>query len=93
MNITNPDHGRCQEFLERLSMYLDNDLNPLDRQAIEQHLRDCPCCEEVLGGLKQTVNLCHDEGQPELPAEIRDRARARVASLLAQPPRRRAKRG
>jgi anti-sigma factor RsiW len=77
------DH-RCQEFLERLSRYLDNELPAPDRDTIERHLRDCPCCEEVLDSLKQTVALCHDEGRPELPPDVRERARERMVELLQQ---------
>jgi anti-sigma factor RsiW len=82
------DH-RCRDFLERLSMYLDDELPAADRQGIERHLRDCPCCEEVLDGLRQTVIACHEEGKPELPPDVRRRARARVAELLSDVPRRR----
>ena len=77
------DH-RCREFLERLSRYLDNELPATDRRTIERHLHDCPCCEEVLDSLKQTVALCHDEGRPELPPDVRQRAVARVVELLHQ---------
>jgi anti-sigma factor RsiW len=82
------DH-RCQEFLERLSRYLDDELPPPDRRTIEAHLRDCPCCEEVLNSLKHTVSICHDEGQPELPPDVRERAKARVVELLQGAPARR----
>jgi anti-sigma factor RsiW len=84
------DH-RCQEFLERLSRYLDDELPATDRQTIERHLRDCPCCEDVLDSLRQTVALCHDAGRPDLPADVRQRARARVTELLRRAPARRAR--
>jgi anti-sigma factor RsiW len=85
---TGPDH-RCQDFLERLSRYLDDELPAPDRATIERHLRDCPCCEDVLDSLKQTVTLCHDEGRPDLPPHVRERARARVVELLARAPAKR----
>jgi anti-sigma factor RsiW len=84
------DH-RCQAFLERLSRYLDDELAAPDRETIERHLRDCPCCEDVLVSLKHTVAACHDEGRPELPPEVRQRARARVVELLGRAPVRRAR--
>jgi anti-sigma factor RsiW len=80
--VLHHDHHRCQDFLERLSMYLDNELATADRSTIEKHLRDCPCCEDVFESLKQTVAMCHDEGKPELPDDVRLRARARVTELL-----------
>jgi anti-sigma factor RsiW len=91
MTRPSADHDhRCLESLERLSRYLDDELAAEDRRVIEQHLRDCPCCGDVLEGLKHTVALCHEEGRPELPLVVRQRARARVSELLRQAPRRRA---
>jgi anti-sigma factor RsiW len=84
------DH-RCAEFLERLSRYLDDELAAADRRTIERHLRDCPCCEDVLESLKHTVAVCHEEGRPELPPAVRQRASARVSELLRQTPARRAR--
>lgn len=85
------DH-RCVDFLERLSRYLDDDLSAGDRETIERHLRDCPCCEDVLQSLRFTVAICHDAGRPTLPREVRQRARARVAELLGNAPGRKATR-
>jgi anti-sigma factor RsiW len=84
------DH-RCVDFLERLSRYLDDDLPVADRQTIEGHLRDCPCCEEVLASHRVTVTVCHEEGRPDLPPDVRQRARARVSELLLHAPAKRAK--
>lgn len=84
------DH-RCQDFLEQLSRYLDDEMPAAQRSEIQRHLRDCPCCEEVLASLKHTVDVCHEEGRPELPPEVRLRARARVVELLQRPAVKRAK--
>lgn len=84
MKAQHPEHAhRCRDFLERLSRYLDNDLPAGDRRTIEQHLADCPCCEDVLESLKETVTLCHEKGRPALPRDVRTRARQRVRDLLA----------
>lgn len=82
------DHS-CRDFLEQLSRYLDDELPTADRRAIQRHLKDCPCCEEVLDSLKQTVAVCHEEGRNELPPDVRRRARARVAELLQRAPSKR----
>jgi anti-sigma factor RsiW len=84
MKSTHPEHAhRCRDFLERLSLYLDGDLPPAARRTVEQHLADCPCCEEVLDSLRETVALCHEKGRPGLPKDVRSRARERVRALLA----------
>jgi len=74
---------RCLDFLEQLSRYLDDEVPPARRLTIEKHLAECPCCEDVLRGLEQTVALCHDRGRPALPREVRARARQRVRDLLS----------
>jgi anti-sigma factor RsiW len=92
--MNHPDVGhdhRCAGFLERLSRYLDDELPAADRRTIEGHLSDCPCCEEVLESLRFTVAICHEEGRPDLPADVRQRARARVSELLRHAPPTRAR--
>ena len=85
MKASQAEHAhRCKDFLERLSRYLDDDLPAPDRRTVEKHLADCPCCEDVLDSLKETVSLCHDKGRPALPRDVRVRARQRVKALLAE---------
>jgi anti-sigma factor RsiW len=81
------DH-RCVGFIERLSRYVDGELPAADRRTIERHLRDCPCCEDVLESLRHTVAVCHEEGRPDLPPNVRERARARIEELLRNVPAR-----
>lgn len=89
MKAMHPEHAhRCRDFLESLSRYLDNDLAPSDRRDVEKHLADCPCCEDVLESLKDTISLCHEKGRPALPRDVRHRARERVRELLSGIPRR-----
>jgi anti-sigma factor RsiW len=85
MKASHPEHAhRCRDFLERLSRYLDDDLPAGDRREVKKHLADCPCCEEVLEGLKDTVALCHEKGRAALPRDVRARARQRVRTLLLE---------
>jgi anti-sigma factor RsiW len=77
---------RCRALLEQLSRYLDGDLPAVERRAIEKHLRTCPCCQHMADGLKHTVDACHKAGVARLPADVRSRAKARIATLLASGP-------
>ena len=82
---------RCRQLLEQVSRYLDGDLSAAQRRTVGQHLRRCPCCQHIADGLKHTVDACHKAGGARLPADVRSRARARIATLLASssvPPRR-----
>jgi anti-sigma factor RsiW len=76
--------SRCRELLERLSLYIDGELNPRERRSIMMHLRRCPCCEEFAESLRRTVFLCQQAGKRRLRAEVRARARARIAELMAE---------
>lgn len=40
---------------DRLSEYLDDDLEPPERSAIEQHLAQCGSCRETLEGLRRVT--------------------------------------
>jgi anti-sigma factor RsiW len=82
---------RCRKLLEQVSRYLDGDLTVAQRRTVGQHLRRCPCCQHMADSLKQTVETCRKAGGARLPADVRSRARARIATLLASgpvPPRR-----
>jgi anti-sigma factor RsiW len=74
--------SRCRELLERLSRYVDGDLEARERRSLMAHLRRCPCCEDLAESLKRTVDLCHEAGRRRLPADVRARARARIADLM-----------
>ncbi len=74
---------RCRQLLERLSLYVDGDLNGAERRSLMAHLRRCPCCDSLAESLKHTVSLCRDAHSSRLPPAVKARARARVAALLA----------
>jgi anti-sigma factor RsiW len=78
--------GHCRDLLEQLSRYIDGDLHDVDRRAVTLHLKRCPCCEELVDGLRRTVLVCRDAGRRRLPRDVRARAKARIAVLLAEQP-------
>jgi Putative zinc-finger len=46
-------------WMDRLSEYLDGDLAPGERAALEAHLAECPTCHATLHDLRQVVNRAH----------------------------------
>ena len=78
---------RCRALLERLSRYVDGDLNGAERRAVTAHLRGCPTCNSMAESLKHTVCLCRDASATRLPPAVRARAKARVAALLIAEPK------
>ena len=81
--MTTTPSDRCRALLEQLSRYIDDDLSPAERRTLTAHLRRCPCCQTMADSLKHTVDACRKAGTARLPADVRVRARARIATLLA----------
>jgi len=60
----------CNEVIRELSNYLDGELDPALRQALEKHLRYCADCSIVVSTARKTVELfCNKEPLP-LPTEV-----------------------
>ena len=75
---------RCRALLAELSRYLDGDLPPARRRAVERHVKACTCCGTMAVRLRTAVAACRAEGSRRLPREVRSRAAKRVRSLLAR---------
>jgi len=84
--MTTRPHDRCRELLEQLSRYVDGELTGAERRAVVTHLKKCPCCQTMAESLQHTVEVCRKAGAARLPAQVRARARARIATLLASGP-------
>jgi anti-sigma factor RsiW len=78
--------AHCRDLLEQLSRYIDGELHDVDRRTVTLHLKRCPCCEELVDGLRRTVLICREAGRRQLPRDVRIRARARIAALLSEAP-------
>jgi anti-sigma factor RsiW len=63
----------CQAVLASLSDYLDGEIPPEQRVAIEEHLSACAACFAVADTLRKTVLLYHELPAPTLSAAARAR--------------------
>jgi anti-sigma factor RsiW len=48
-----------EEWTSRLSEYLDNELAPAERAALDAHLRECPACRATLDELRAVTARAH----------------------------------
>jgi hypothetical protein len=71
---------------DRLSEYLDDDLEPADRVALEQHLASCAACAEMLAELREVV--ARAAALPARPpaADLWEGIEPRLASRVAVTP-------
>jgi len=47
------------QWTDRLSEYLDGNLPPAERAAVEAHLRECPACRSTITELRRVVGHAH----------------------------------
>ena len=63
----------CKQILERLSDYIDEELDPSLCDEVEDHMVGCSPCIAFMSTLKKTVKLYNTAGQEvEIPNDVRD---------------------
>ena len=73
---------KCKEIITELADYFDEDLDPLLRASIEQHLAKCKDCRIVVDTCKKTIQIyCNSEPAP-LPLDTRERLRLALEKRL-----------
>jgi predicted anti-sigma-YlaC factor YlaD len=63
----------CEELLQYLSDYIDNDLDEELTEVAQHHLGSCHNCRVVLDSTQQTIFLFREQGKRTIPAERRQR--------------------
>lgn len=61
----------CQEFVELVTEYLENNLLPDARKLFEEHRDSCPGCEIYLEQIQQTIDTVHHVGEEQVSAETK----------------------
>ncbi len=67
------DHGVCQEILDRISDYVDGELEASLCAELEVHLAGCDNCRVMVDTMRKTITLYHAQLPVELPAEVQGR--------------------
>ncbi|MDH5636996.1 MAG: zf-HC2 domain-containing protein [Nitrospinota bacterium] len=66
---------KCTDILEKISDYLDKELDPSICKEIESHVKDCEPCIAFLNTMRKTVELFNDAGkkETEIPGPVSDK--------------------
>lgn len=72
---------KCIEVIRAVSDYVESDLTPELRQAIEEHLRGCNHCSAAYDGVRNVLRLVADDRVLELPAGFGQRLRERLRAF------------
>ncbi len=68
----------CEHVWREISNYLEGEIEPGLRAAIEEHLRGCKHCTAVLDGTRNVVQLYGDEKMLEVPLGFSQRLERRL---------------
>jgi anti-sigma factor RsiW len=83
MKKNNPHHAHqnCVKLFERLSEYIDRELDAPTCQDIEAHIKACKPCQVCLDTLKQTVNLCRHLERHQVPETLSRKLKDAITDL------------
>ena len=70
MSNDDHDHKHCLEMFEKLSEYIDGELDHAACQKIQKHAENCVACFSCLETLKRTVALCKNVTEKPIPLEL-----------------------
>ena len=69
----------CERVWREISNYVDGEVEPTLRTAMDEHLRSCTKCASVLAGTRNVIDLYGDERMIEIPAGYGRRLEKRLA--------------
>jgi len=79
----------CEEVWRDISDYVDDELNPKQRTALEEHFAECRHCAAVLEGTCNVIRLYRDERALALPKGFHDRLHKRLDQKFTLGPKER----
>ena len=68
--LTSKPYITCQQLIDFIASYRDNDLAPDQRREFDRHLAVCPSCVAYLKTYEQTVLLARASAGEPVPDEI-----------------------
>ena len=69
---------RCEDVWREISNYLEGEIDPTLRIAMEEHFRECKRCASVLEGTRNVIQLYGDERMSEVPLGFSHRLQRRL---------------
>jgi anti-sigma factor RsiW len=80
-NFCDAEHP-CLALFERLSEYIDQELDTSTRTQIETHIAACRPCRICLDSLQQTVKLCRHLASDPVPESVSLKLKAAIVAML-----------
>jgi len=75
------DHEHCLAMFEKLSEYIDGELDNATCAEIEKHAKNCVACFSCMETLKRTVALCKKVEDQPIPREFSKKLKEIIQNL------------
>jgi RNA polymerase sigma-70 factor (ECF subfamily) len=75
-------HEGCLALFQKLSQYIDKELDETTCQQIEAHINDCPPCQTCLTTLKRTVDICRNTSRRPVPKAFSRKLSALIQKMV-----------
>ena len=77
------DHKHCVAMFEKLSEYIDGELDLATCNEIELHIERCAACKICLATLKTTIHLCGSMTSKPVPQAFSQKLRTLLLENLS----------
>ncbi|MGP0021518.1 MAG: anti-sigma factor family protein [Candidatus Sulfotelmatobacter sp.] len=77
--MVNREAVNCEQVWQEISNYIEGEVEPGLRSAMDEHFRTCKRCSSVLEGTRNVIALYSDERMIEVPAGFGRRLEKRLA--------------
>ena len=84
MTSEHHNHQHCLELFERLSEYIDNELDEPACREIEKHIKKCALCRVCLETLKRSVDICRHTQIRSMPTPLSKRINRLLQESIAE---------
>ena len=78
------NHQHCLELFEKLSEYIDDELDESECREIEKHLKACSLCRICLETLKRSVDICRHTETRAMPTPLSKRIHLLIQDAVAE---------
>ena len=76
----------CMAYFDRISEYLDGELEDDICRKIEEHLQSCPECGECVESLRKSIRICKEATKEEMPGNVLARLKESLQECLQNNP-------
>jgi anti-sigma factor (TIGR02949 family) len=74
----------CKQFLQELTEYLDDTIDPAERAELTRHINECPNCWVVCDTTQKTLKVFKGMEAKAVPADIEQRLMSALEKRIAE---------